>query len=71
MNKNFQNGQLLKYIGKKLENFNKNEPCVTFLGYDDSSGWSDAWVEYKGQNFFVPCSDLEIVVCESIASQSE
>lgn len=59
MNKTFHDGQLLKYIGKKLENFNKDEPYVKFLGYDDSSGWSDVWVEYKDQNFFVSSSDIE------------
>ncbi len=65
MNKTLQDGQLLKYIGKRLENFDQDNPYVKFLGYD-SPGWSDIWIQYNDQNFHVPCSDIEICDRENV-----
>jgi hypothetical protein len=58
--KTLEEGQLLRYIGKNVDNFDLDDPFVEFLGYD-SNGWNGVWVVYKGSNVYVDRGDLEIV----------
>lgn len=51
-------GQILKYIGKGFDNFQKENPYVKFLGYD-SYGWNEVWVSYNGQNISLDISEVE------------
>lgn len=52
-------GQKLVFKGKDFEGFDPNDPYIVFLGYD-SSGWTDVWVDYRGQKVMVRTEDVEL-----------
>lgn len=52
-------GTKLKYIGKGFENFDRDKPYMSFLGYD-SHGWTDLWVEYDGRKMCVSSKEVEV-----------
>lgn len=52
-------GQKLVFTGKVFEGFDSEDPYLVFLGYD-SSGWTDLWVDYKGQKVMVRAEDVEL-----------
>jgi hypothetical protein len=52
-------GTKLKYTGKGFENFDKDNPYMTFLGYD-SHGWTDLWVDYNGKKMCVSINEVEV-----------
>lgn len=61
MNKNqpLNEGVMLKYIGSGFESFRKDNPLMTFLGYDSGS-FCDLWVNYQDKVICVCVADVEI-----------
>ncbi|OJW81800.1 MAG: hypothetical protein BGO69_14955 [Bacteroidetes bacterium 46-16] len=60
-NKELTQGIKLKYIGRGFDDFQQEQPYMTFLGYD-SHGWRDLWVNYNDKKILVSVDEVEIVV---------
>lgn len=53
-------GAVLCYTGKPFDGYLSDEPRMIFLGYD-SNGWTNIWVDYRGETRLVSLIDIEIV----------
>jgi hypothetical protein len=63
MNKNqpLREGIKLRYVGKTFDDFQPDEPLMTFLGYDSGS-FCDLWVSYQNKVMCVCAADVEVAV---------